>query len=286
MRDHRRAPLLAAASAAAALVLTGCGLFGGEDEPAPEETAQQSSAEATATTASPDATDEATAETSSAAPSPSATASSSATAGGGAGEAPADLSNSSVMGALNGQVVGGVELNALPVSLMEASGQDIPALLEESLGVVAVDPASCADPVQGSFMGGIMQSNMADGVVGVDTGGSVIITVHSFDSVQDAEADLQGFRDEVDDCSEATMSVDGESLPVELSDEDLTVEGAETAIRTRLNASGAGESIAVHSGRMVYGNSVVSVLSSGEYQGEQADYEALLTEVAQLLQGA
>lgn len=288
MAMHRRVPLLTATSAAAVLALTGCGLFGGDDEePTTEETTQEQTTEAT--------TDEATSETETEPATEEATdsatetedATSSASPSEAAdGEAPTDLSNSTVMGALNGQTVDGVELTALPVSMMESSGYDLQALLEEELGNVTVDPASCEDPVRGSFMGGVMQSNMGDGVVAVDTAGTLIITVHSFESVDEAETDLEDFRTGLEDCADATMTVDGSALPVELSEEDLTVEGAETAVQPQLSASGGGENLDVHSARMVYGNSVVTVLDSGEYQGQRADYEAVLTEVVELLQQA
>lgn len=278
MAPHRRFALVTATSAAALLALSGCGLMGGNDDESAETTA---SPEATTTqtaesTQSPEAT-----QTETSSPSPTATETSTSASG-----APSDLTNSRVMGALNGQTVDGVQVNAATASIMEASGYDIPALLEEAVGVVTVDPAQCSDPVQGSFMGGVMQSNVDDSVVAADDDGSVIITVHTYDSVEDAETELQGFRDSIQDCGQATMALDGAAMDIELTDDEISVEDAETAITTTFTASGPGGSLDVHTGRMVYGNSVVTAISTGEYEGQPADYEAMLTEVAELLQEA
>lgn len=291
MTKRGRLGWLAATSAAAALTLSGCGLFGGDDsteEDSPSPSTEASQEQSSEQTASPDQTSSSEpTETSTGATSATPTASASGTAQAtGGGDAPTDLSNNSVMGALNGQTVGGATLNALPVSLMESSGYDIPALLEENLGVVTVDPATCDDPVQGSFMGGIVQSNMADSVVAVDTEGTVIVTVHSYGSVEEAETELENWQTGVEDCAQATMSLDGSALAVELSDEEITVDGAESATRTTMNAAGPGGDMDVHTARMVYGNSLVTIVASEEYEGVEADYEALLTEVADYLASA
>ncbi|WP_047690792.1 hypothetical protein [Kocuria sp. ZOR0020] len=277
MATQRRFALVTATSAAALLALSGCGLFGGDDDSADDTaTPEPTTTQTEEATQSPEPTET---ETSSA--SPTATETSTSASG-----APTDLTNSRVMGAMNGQTVDGVQVNAATASIMEASGYDIPALLQEAMGVVTVDPAQCSDPVQGSFMGGVMQSNVDESVVAADQDGSVIITVHTYDSVDEAETELQGFRDSTQDCEQATMALDGAAMDIELTDEEISVKDAETAITTTFTATGAGGSMDVHTGRMVYGNSVVTAISTSEYDGQRADYEAMLSEVAELLQDA
>lgn len=278
MATHRRFALVTASSAAALLALSGCGLFGGSDDdtPAPTTTPEETTAQTQTSTPTEENTQTATSS-----PSPTATETSTSATG-----APTDLTNSRVMGALNGQMVDGAQLNAATASIMEASGYDIPALLEEAMGVVTVEPSECADPVQGAFMGGVMQSNVDESVVAADQEGSVIVTVHTYDSVDEAETELEAFRQDTQDCGQATMALDGSAMDIELSDEEVSVDDAQTAITTTFTASGPGGTMDVHTGRMVYGNSVVSALSTGEYEGQQADYEAMLTEVAELLQEA
>lgn len=287
MERRRRITMAAATSIAAALTLSGCGLFGGgEPKERSEESTQEQSAEATGGSEeqSAQATSEETTESSdSASPTESDDESASPSASESGGGSDGELSDSSVMGALNGEKVGGFEINAVPVSLMSASGYDIPSMLEESVGVVTVDPTSCEDPVKGSFMGGIMQSDMDEGVVGSDEEGNLIVTVHMYDSTSEAEDALDDFETGVKDCSEATMSVDDQPVDVQLENEDITVDSADTAIRTTLSAGGPGGSMDVHTGRMVYENSMISVIASEEYEGKQADYEELLTEIADLL---
>lgn len=277
MATQRRFALVTATSAAALLALSGCGLFGGDDDSADDTaTPETTTTQTEEATQSPEPT-----ETETSSPSPTATETSTSASG-----APTDLTNSRVMGAMNGQTVDGVQVNAATASIMEASGYDIPALLQEAMGVVTVDPAQCSDPVQGSFMGGVMQSNVDESVVAADQDGSVIITVHTYDSVDEAETELQGFRDSTQDCEQATMALDGAAMDIELTDEEISVKDAETAITTTFTATGAGGSMDVHTGRMVYGNSVVTAISTSEYDGQRADYEAMLSEVAELLQDA
>ncbi|NKE09740.1 MULTISPECIES: hypothetical protein [Kocuria] len=277
MATQRRFALVTATSAAALLALSGCGLFVGDDDSADDTaTPETTTTQTEEATQSPEPT-----ETETSSPSPTATETSTSASG-----APTDLTNSRVMGAMNGQTVDGVQVNAATASIMEASGYDIPALLQEAMGVVTVDPAQCSDPVQGSFMGGVMQSNVDESVVAADQDGSVIITVHTYDSVDEAETELQGFRDSTQDCEQATMALDGAAMDIELTDEEISVEDAETAITTTFTATGAGGSMDVHTGRMVYGNSVVTAISTSEYDGQRADYEAMLSEVAELLQDA
>lgn len=277
MATQRRFALVTATAAAALLALSGCGLFGGDDDSADDTaTPETTTTQTEEATQSPEPT-----ETETSSPSPTATETSTSASG-----APTDLTNSRVMGAMNGQTVDGVQVNAATASIMEASGYDIPALLQEAMGVVTVDPAQCSDPVQGSFMGGVMQSNVDESVVAADQDGSVIITVHTYDSVDEAETELQGFRDSTQDCEQATMALDGAAMDIELTDEEISVKDAETAITTTFTATGAGGSMDVHTGRMVYGNSVVTAISTSEYDGQRTDYEAMLSEVAELLQDA
>ncbi|MDO5618778.1 hypothetical protein [Kocuria sp.] len=281
MATQRRFAWITATSAATVLALTGCGLFGGSNNDAaePTATATETTGQTAESTQSPESTATATeTATSTASPTSTSTAAS--------GEAPTDLTNNTVMAALNGQTIDGVRVNAATASIMEASGYDIPALLEEAMGEVTVQPTTCNDPVKGSFMGGVMQSNVADSVVAADQGGSVIVTVHVYDSVDEAETQLEDFQTSTQDCEQATMALDGAAMDIELSDENITVDSAESAIRTTFTASGPNGSMDVHTGRMVYGNSLVSVISVSEYEGTEADYEAILTEVAEALQQA
>lgn len=274
MATQRRFTLVTASSVAALLALSGCSMIGGEDNNS-EETSSASASSSSQSTSS--------ASASSAESSASSSPSSSETATSSASE---DLSENDVMAALNGQNIDGVELYAATGSVMEASGVDITAELEKSMGDVAVKPEKCSDPAKGSLLGGIMQPDMKDGVVAADQGGKLILTVKTFDSVEDAETGLKEFRDAVKDCKQVEMTLDGAAEEAELSDEEITVDGAEVAIRNSLNVQDSVDSPEVHTARMVYGNSLVTAIASSEFEGEEADYEALLGEVVDALEEA
>ena len=138
----------------------------------------------------------------------------------------------------------------------------------------AVSPASCQDPFLDALLAGVHDS---DGVLAVDQEGSLMITAETFDDADAAEEALQSNRDAADGCGEVEVTSEGTSGSAELSTSDLEVEGAQSAYEATVEIEG--ESVATAG--MAYGNSVITIVDVGQFQGDPApDNAALLEEVA------
>ena len=150
--------------------------------------------------------------------------------------------------------------------LLEAFGEDF-----------AVSPASCQDPFLNALLGGVHDT---DGVLAVDQEGSLMVSAETFDDAAAAEDALQADRDAADGCGEVEVTADGTSESAELSTSDLEVEGADSAYEATVEIEG--ESISTAG--MAYGNTVITVVDTGQFEGDPApDNAALLEEVATAL---
>ena len=153
--------------------------------------------------------------------------------------------------------------------LLEAFGEDF-----------AVSPASCQDPFLNALLGGVHDT---DGVLAVDQEGSLMVSAETFDDAAAAEDALQADRDAADGCGEVEVTADGTSGSAELSTSDLEVEGADSAYEATVEIEGESVSTA----GMAYGNTVITVVDTGQFEGDPTpDNAALLEEVATALSEA
>ncbi|GLU87323.1 hypothetical protein Kosp01_20690 [Kocuria sp. NBRC 114282] len=297
MAAQLRFRALFAGTAIAALALTGCVQStddeGGDDSSssseessapessAPEETteASEESAESTDEESSDDESaseDESASDDASASEdeseSPDSSSSSAAS-----GEAPEDLSDSDLLSSLSTQI-NGAQLMAITADQLASTGTDPEEDLLEAFGEdFAVSPASCQDPFLNALLGGVHDT---DGVLAVDQEGSLMVSAETFDDAAAAEDALQADRDAADGCGEVEVTADGTSESAELSTSDLEVEGADSAYEATVEIEG--ESISTAG--MAYGNTVITVVDTGQIEGDPApDNAALLEEVATAL---
>ena len=275
MAQQLRFRTLFAGTAIAALALTGCVQStddeGGDDSSssseessapessAPEETteASEESAESTDEESSDDESaseDESASDDASASEDESSDSSSSSAA---SGEAPEDLSDSDLLSSLSTQI-NGAQLMAITADQLASTGTDPEEDLLEAFGEdFAVSPASCQDPFLNALLGGVHDT---DGVLAVDQEGSLMVSAETFDDAAAAEDALQADRDAADGCGE--------------------VEGADSAYEATVENEGESYSTA----GMAYGNTVIMVVDTGQYEGDPApDNAALLEEVATAL---
>lgn len=295
MAAQLRFRALFAGTAIAALALTGCVQStddeGGDDSSssseessapessAPEETteASEESAESTDEESSDDESaseDESASDDASASEDESSDSSSSSAA---SGEAPEDLSDSDLLSSLSTQI-NGAQLMAITADQLASTGTDPEEDLLEAFGEdFAVSPASCQDPFLNALLGGVHDT---DGVLAVDQEGSLMVSAETFDDAAAAEDALQADRDAADGCGEVEVTADGTSGSAELSTSDLEVEGADSAYEATVEIEGESVSTA----GMAYGNTVITVVDTGQFEGDPApDNAALLEEVATAL---
>ncbi|WP_431790161.1 hypothetical protein [Kocuria palustris] len=297
MAAQLRFRALFAGTAIAALALTGCVQStddeGGDDSSSSSEesSAPESSAPEETTEASEDSaesTDEESSDNESASEDESASddasasedeseSSDSSSSSAASGEAPEDLSDSDLLSSLSTQV-NGAQLMAITADQLASTGTDPEEDLLEAFGEdFAVSPASCQDPFLNALLGGVHDT---DGVLAVDQEGSLMVSAETFDDAAAAEDALQADRDAADGCGEVEVTADGTSGSAELSTSDLEVEGADSAYEATVEIEGESYSTA----GMAYGNTVITVVDTGQFEGDPApDNAALLEEVAAAL---
>ena len=297
MAAQLRFRALFAGTAIAALALTGCVQStddeGGDDSSssseessapessAPEETTEASE-ESSESTDEESSDDESASEDESASDDASASedeseSSDSSSSSAASGEAPEDLSDSDLLSRLSTQV-NGAQLMAITADQLASTGTDPEEDLLEAFGEdFAVSPASCQDPFLNALLGGVHDT---DGVLAVDQEGSLMVSAETFDDAAAAEDALQADRDAADGCGEVEVTADGASGSAELSTSDLEVEGADSAYEATVEIEGESVSTA----GMAYGNTVITVVDTGQFEGDPApDNAALLEEVATAL---
>lgn len=297
MAAQLRFRALFAGTAIAALALTGCVQStddeGGDDSSssseessapessAPEETTEASE-ESSESTDEESSDDESASEDESASDDASASedeseASDSSSSSAASGEAPEDLSDSDLLSSLSTQI-NGAQLMAITADQLASTGTDPEEDLLEAFGEdFAVSPASCQDPFLNALLGGVHDT---DGVLAVDQEGSLMVSAETFDDAAAAEDALQADRDAADGCGEVEVTADGTSGSAELSTSDLEVEGADSAYEATVEIEGESVSTA----GMAYGNTVITVVDTGQFEGDPApDNAALLEEVATAL---
>ncbi|MDN5573488.1 MAG: hypothetical protein L0H00_10935 [Micrococcales bacterium] len=297
MAAQLRFRALFAGTAIAALALTGCVQStddeGGDDSSssseessapessAPEETteASEESAESTDEESSDDesASEDESASDDASASEEESESSDSSSSSAASGEAPEDLSDSDLLSSLSTQV-NGAQLVAITADQLASTGTDPEEDLLEAFGEdFAVSPASCQDPFLNALLGGVHDT---DGVLAVDQEGSLMVSAETFDDAAAAEDALQADRDAADGCGEVEVTADGTSGSAELSTSDLEVEGADSAYEATVEIEGESVSTA----GMAYGNTVITVVDTGQFEGDPApDNAALLEEVATAL---
>ncbi|MCT1591654.1 hypothetical protein [Kocuria palustris] len=297
MAAQLRFRALFAGTAIAALALTGCVQStddeGGDDSSssseessapessAPEETTEASE-ESSESTDEESSDDESASEDESASDDASASedeseASDSSSSSAASGEAPEDLSDSDLLSSLSTQI-NGAQLMAITADQLASTGTDPEEDLLEAFGEdFAVSPASCQDPFLNALLGGVHDT---DGVLAVDQEGSLMVSAETFDDAAAAEDAVQDDRDAADGCGEVEVTADGTSGSAELSTSDLEVEGADSAYEATVEIEGESVSTA----GMAYGNTVITVVDTGQFEGDPApDNAALLEEVATAL---
>lgn len=297
MEAQLRFRALFAGTAIAALALTGCVQStddeGGDDSSssseessapesrAPEETTEASE-ESSESTDEESSDDESASEDESASDDASASedeseSSDSSSSSAASGEAPEDLSDSDLLSSLSTQI-NGAQLMAITADQLASTGTDPGEDLLEAFGEdFAVSPASCQDPFLNALLGGVHDT---DGVLAVDQEGSLMVSAETFDDAAAAEDALQADRDAADGCGEVEVTADGTSGSAELSTSDLEVEGADSAYEATVEIEGESVSTA----GMAYGNTVITVVDTGQFEGDPApDNAALLEEVATAL---
>lgn len=300
MAAQLRFRALFAGTAIAALALTGCVQStddeGGDDSSssseessapessAPEETTEASE-ESSESTDEESSDDESASEDESASDDASASedeseSSDSSSSSAASGEAPEDLSDSDLLSSLSTQI-NGAQLMAITADQLASTGTDPEEDLLEAFGEdFAVSPASCQDPFLNALLGGVHDT---DGVLAVDQEGSLMVSAETFDDAAAAEDALQADRDAADGCGEVEVTADGTSGSAELSTSDLEVEGADSAYEATVEIEGESVSTA----GMAYGNTVITVVDTGQFEGDPApDNAALLEEVATALSEA
>lgn len=285
MAAQLRFRALFAGTAIAALALTGCvqstddeggddSSSSSEESSAPESSAPEETTEASEE--SSESTDEESSDDESASEDESE-ASDSSSSSAASGEAPEDLSDSDLLSSLSTQI-NGAQLMAITADQLASTGTDPEEDLLEAFGEdFAVSPASCQDPFLNALLGGVHDT---DGVLAVDQEGSLMVSAETFDDAAAAEDALQADRDAADGCGEVEVTADGTSGSAELSTSDLEVEGADSAYEATVEIEGESVSTA----GMAYGNTVITVVDTGQFEGDPApDNAALLEEVATAL---
>lgn len=288
MATQLRFRALFAGTAIAALALTGCvqstddeggddSSSSSEESSAPESSAPEETTEASEESA--ESTDEESSDDESASEDESE-ASDSSSSSAASGEAPEDLSDSDLLSSLSTQI-NGAQLMAITADQLASTGTDPEEDLLEAFGEdFAVSPASCQDPFLNALLGGVHDT---DGVLAVDQEGSLMVSAETFDDAAAAEDALQDDRDAADGCGEVEVTADGTSGSAELSTSDLEVEGADSAYEATVEIEGESVSTA----GMAYGNTVITVVDTGQIEGDPApDNAALLEEVATALSEA
>lgn len=288
MAAQLRFRALFAGTAIAALALTGCvqstddeggddSSSSSEESSAPESSAPEETTEASEE--SSESTDEESSDDESASEDESE-ASDSSSSSAASGEAPEDLSDSDLLSSLSTQI-NGAQLMAITADQLASTGTDPEEDLLEAFGEdFAVSPASCQDPFLNALLGGVHDT---DGVLAVDQEGSLMVSAETFDDAAAAEDALQDDRDAADGCGEVEVTADGTSGSAELSTSDLEVEGADSAYEATVEIEGESVSTA----GMAYGNTVITVVDTGQFEGDPApDNAALLEEVATALSEA
>lgn len=297
MAAQLRFRALFAGTAIAALALTGCvqstddeggddSSSSSEESSAPESSAPEETTEASE--GSSESTDEESSDDESASEDESASddasasedeseSSDSSSSSAASGEAPEDLSDSDLLSSLSTRI-NGAQLMAITADQLASTGTDPEEDLLEAFGEdFAVSPASCQDPFLNALLGGVHDT---DGVLAVDQEGSLMVSAETFDDAAAAEDALQADRDAADGCGEVEVTADGTSGSAELSTSDLEVEGADSAYEATVEIEG--ESISTAG--MAYGNTVITVVDTGQIEGDPApDNAALLEEVATAL---
>lgn len=285
MAAQLRFRALFAGTAIAALALTGCvqstddeggddSSSSSEESSAPESSAPEETTEASEE--SSESTDEESSDDESASEDESESSDSSSSSAA-SGEAPEDLSDSDLLSSLSTQI-NGAQLMAITADQLASTGTDPGEDLLEAFGEdFAVSPASCQDPFLNALLGGVHDT---DGVLAVDQEGSLMVSAETFDDAAAAEDALQADRDAADGCGEVEVTADGTSGSAELSTSDLEVEGADSAYEATVEIEGESVSTA----GMAYGNTVITVVDTGQFEGDPApDNAALLEEVATAL---
>lgn len=288
MAAQLRFRALFAGTAIAALALTGCvqstddeggddSSSSSEESSAPESSAPEETTEASEE--SSESTDEESSDDESASEDESE-ASDSSSSSAASGEAPEDLSDSDLLSSLSTQI-NGAQLMAITADQLASTGTDPEEDLLEAFGEdFAVSPASCQDPFLNALLGGVHDT---DGVLAVDQEGSLMVSAETFDDAAAAEDALQADRDAADGCGEVEVTADGTSESAELSTSDLEVEGADSAYEATVEIEGESVSTA----GMAYGNTVITVVDTGQFEGDPTpDNAALLEEVATALSEA
>lgn len=288
MAAQLRFRALFAGTAIAALALTGCvqstddeggddSSSSSEESSAPESSAPEETTEASEE--SSESTDEESSDDESASEDESE-ASDSSSSSAASGEAPEDLSDSDLLSSLSTQI-NGAQLMAITADQLASTGTDPEEDLLEAFGEdFAVSPASCQDPFLNALLGGVHDT---DGVLAVDQEGSLMVSAETFDDAAAAEDALQADRDAADGCGEVEVTADGTSGSAELSTSDLEVEGADSAYEATVEIEGESVSTA----GMAYGNTVITVVDTGQFEGDPTpDNAALLEEVATALSEA
>ena len=288
MAAQLRFRALFAGTAIAALALTGCvqstddeggddSSSSSEESSAPESSAPEETTEASEESA--ESTDEESSDDESASEDESE-ASDSSSSSAASGEAPEDLSDSDLLSSLSTQI-NGAQLMAITADQLASTGTDPEEDLLEAFGEdFAVSPASCQDPFLNALLGGVHDT---DGVLAVDQEGSLMVSAETFDDAAAAEDALQADRDAADGCGEVEVTADGTSGSAELSTSDLEVEGADSAYEATVEIEGESVSTA----GMAYGNTVITVVDTGQFEGDPTpDNAALLEEVATALSEA
>lgn len=288
MAAQLRFRALFAGTAIAALALTGCvqstddeggddSSSSSEESSAPESSAPEETTEASEE--SSESTDEESSDDESASEDESE-ASDSSSSSAASGEAPEDLSDSDLLSSLSTQI-NGAQLMAITADQLASTGTDPEEDLLEAFGEdFAVSPASCQDPFLNALLGGVHDT---DGVLAVDQEGSLMVSAETFDDAAAAEDALQDDRDAADGCGEVEVTADGTSGSAELSTSDLEVEGADSAYEATVEIEGESVSTA----GMAYGNTVITVVDTGQFEGDPTpDNAALLEEVATALSEA
>ena len=288
MAAQLRFRALFAGTAIAALALTGCVQStddeGGDDSSSSSEesSAPESSAPEETTEASEESSESTHEESSDdeSASEDESEASDSSSSSAASGEAPEDLSDSDLLSSLSTQI-NGAQLMAITADQLASTGTDPEEDLLEAFGEdFAVSPASCQDPFLNALLGGVHDT---DGVLAVDQEGSLMVSAETFDDAAAAEDALQDDRDAADGCGEVEVTADGTSGSAELSTSDLEVEGADSAYEATVEIEGESVSTA----GMAYGNTVITVVDTGQFEGDPTpDNAALLEEVATALSEA
>lgn len=279
---------LLAGTAIAALALTGCVQDpekddgGSTDESSSQETAAATTAETAEAEPSEEPSDEPSEEGTEPADDASADSEPSESPSADVGAAPSDLTEGEVSDALSTEIDGHDLVGATPAQVAASGTSVSDALSEEVMGAgFAVSPATCEEPFMTGFLGGLHKAD--DTVLAVDADGALLLTAEVFPDADAAQKALDEERGAVEDCSKIRLTADGDTADVKVSTDDLEVEGASEAYEITLS----GGDTDVTNPSMAYGNVVVTVATTAQFEGGSApDPEVLLTEVAEALSEA